>query len=313
MHGRYVRVDNELGRLVDSRMGRPHHVEMLTLTAMPRISVKPVWGSLLALTVLGIGTEAVQRSSLAGVELSQPARELLERVETAYGQEVVVELMPEWEPSRYGASRVSESGAPEISLNPDTGLTEETIAHELLHLEFKKEGFAIVTILFPAGTATPANRDYIHWAVLQILDPIRHELLFPRMRSMGLNPIHNLELELEEVIATGRLEGLRPATERQGLALRYMKVALALGRDEQLVIDLRDLYDRNGWADSLRLGEEFTSIIESTDFGSPEAQIDLLVRCFNLLGNNARLRFSGWADPSGHPNRPREALLELVP
>jgi hypothetical protein len=233
-------------------------------------------------------------TTMFGVPLSEPAARLVVDVEAQYGKSIRQELVTTWEPSHYGESLVANDGTPVIKVNANTGRTEATIVHELLHLKLRTEGFASLAFELPPGKNTESNRTYLQWIGFHLRDPIQHWIVYPRMRAMGLDPDPELKTEFREAIRIGDFRGTNEITGKEARAMYYLKAALQID-DSPLLQQVSDWYQRKGWEDSLSIGREMTKLVLQAQPKSPSDEMRTFVKCANiLLADTANFQFAGF-------------------
>ena len=228
------------------------------------------------------------------LRLTDPVIKLLGEVESAFGKPVREELVPNWEPSHYGESSVDPDGTPVIRLNAATGCTLSTFVHELFHPKLRSEGFPVLVFELPQGNATESNQLFLQWVSFHLRDPIEHWMFFPQMRKMNIDPDQELRSEFQEALRTGTFSGLKPATEREALALYYVKAALQL-TDPAILSRVRAWYVQKGWKLPMERGEQLRRWVTEEAPRTPKDEISVFVRCINfLLDGTAKFELVSW-------------------
>src|ERR1700722_6554473 len=121
-----------------------------------------------------------------GLSLSSGTQSLLAQVEKAFPHSIVERSLDDGQ--LLGSSYVNEEGYPVVSLSP-IGRDEPTLAHELMHLVLRSEGYADVLHLMPDGSApTGIAQRELTSALFLIRDPIEHWIFAPRLKKLGLSP-----------------------------------------------------------------------------------------------------------------------------
>jgi hypothetical protein len=216
-----------------------------------------------------------------GLSLSPGTQALLAQVEKAFHHPIIERALDDGQ--LLGSSYVNADGFPVVSLSP-TGRNEPTLAHELMHMLLKAEGYADVLHLMPDGSApTGIAQRELTSALLLIRDPIEHWIFAPRLRTLGLNPDqYNVE-RMRGFLKDGKFRGLAPATEDSMRAVFYYEAVLVLEHDPELLRQVRDRYGENGWLKERELGESMADVVLQTKPSTPEEEISRYVACCNLI------------------------------
>jgi hypothetical protein len=216
-----------------------------------------------------------------GLSLSPGTQALLAQVEKGFHHPVVERSLEDQE--LIGSSYVSAEGFPVISLSP-TGRNEPTLAHELMHLALKSEGYAVVMHLMPDGSApTGVAARELNSALLMIRDPIEHWIFAPRLKELGLNPDQYNVDRMRGFLKDGRFPGLRPSTADSMRAVFYYEAVLVLDHDPDLLQQIKERYDKNGWKKDQEVGESMAAVVLRTKPSSPEEEVACYVACCNLI------------------------------
>lgn len=228
-----------------------------------------------------------------GLSLSPGTQALLAQVEKAFHHSIVERSLDDGQ--LLGSSYVNEEGFPVVSLSP-TGKNEPTLAHELMHLMLRSEGYADVLHLMPDGSApTGIAALELNSALLLIRDPIEHWIFAPRLKKLGLNPDqYNVE-RMRGFLKDGQFRGLAPATEDSMRAVFYYEAVLVLDHDPDLLQQIKDRYERNGWLKEREIGESMAAVVLQAQPSSPEEEISCYVACCNLIfAGKVHFAVTGW-------------------
>ena len=215
---------------------------------------------------------ALNLRTMFGIELSPPAKALLQEVEQSFGKPVLEHIERNWEPSHYGESSVAEDGSPTVTINAHTGKTEATIVHELFHLKLRASGFPVLAFEFPPGRNTRENRHYVRWIGFHLRDPIQHSIFYSEMRSLGVDPDAELKSEFERALQNDDFLGLHPATKDHALSLYYLKAVLQL-KDPEMHKRIERWYKRKGWRRSLSVGKKLVEVVIGENPTNPKQEI----------------------------------------
>lgn len=212
-----------------------------------------------------------------GIELSPSALELLNEVETLYGERVWENGPIYLDPREEGAAGLSPDGAPCIRLRAGTVPTEELIVHELFHLKLSATGFPYIFTAAPLSQESLAN---IHFFVAELYDAIEHWIIYPPMRAMGLQPDIRLRRDMELAMRYGYRYGERP---RRAVQTLYHFMGTLLSDDVDLVARFTHWYECSGWGDALATSRKLVEKIITDRPVTPTAAVSTLVSCLNLL------------------------------
>jgi hypothetical protein len=216
-----------------------------------------------------------------GLSLSPETQSLLAQVEKAFHHSIIERSLDDGQ--LLGTSYVNEEGFPVVSLSP-AGRNEPTLAHELMHMMLRSEGYADVMHLLPDGSApTGIAARELASALLLIRDPIEHWIFAPRLRKLGLNPDqYNVE-RMRGFLRDGQFRGLAPATEDSMRSVFYYEAVLVLDHDPDLLRQIKDRYAENGWLKERELGESMADVVLQAKPSTPEEEISCYVACCNLI------------------------------
>jgi len=245
------------------------------------------------------------------LQLSTQASKLLSETEEKYGKSVREEEVKDLD--GFGQSEIDKDGTPVIRINPSKGRTESTIVHELFHLKLRSEGWPNIGYLFTAGDNTDSNIQFLKWIDANLYDAILHWLFYPQMSTMEVNPNAEEKAQFEQSLRADKYEGLNPATERESLALYYLKAHLEVN-DRQLLVQITDWYKRKEWFQPLRIGEVLIQLVKEANPRTPEDSISVFLKCINfLLQGTARFALDKWMNLTCGSITQRVAVIRVLP
>jgi hypothetical protein len=216
-----------------------------------------------------------------GISLSPGTQALLAQVEKAFHHPIVERSLEDHE--LLGSSYLTPEGFPVVSLSSN-GRNEPTLAHELMHLLLKSEGYAGVRHLMPDGSApTGVAARELDSSLLLIRDPIEHWIFAPRLKKLGLNPDQYNVDRMRGFLKDGRFPGLAPATANSMRAVFYYEAVLVLDHQPDLLQQIKERYRQNGWTQEQELGESMAAVVLRIKPSSPEEEIACYIECCNLI------------------------------
>jgi len=216
-----------------------------------------------------------------GVFLGPETAKLWHEVEARYGRAVRTERSPELEAN--AEALVTDDGTPVIRIREAVAPTEVRIAHELLHLQMVSEGFAYsIEPRFNSASVTPENLALFRRTAAVVHNGILHWMLYPKLRSMGLNPSEDFGEKLAETFFSAGAAA--DAMTEQDLALNFFKASVEVD-DPEISERLAAHYLANGWQGPLDTGRAMAESVTSGRPDSPERQVDVFLACMNRLFN----------------------------
>jgi hypothetical protein len=214
-----------------------------------------------------------------GVFLGLETAKLWHEVEAAYGRSVRTERPPELEINAEAV--VTDDGTPVIHIRESVVPTEVRIAHELLHLQMVREGFAYsIEPRFSSGSVTPGNLALFRRTAEVIHNGVLHWMFYPKLRSMGMNPSEEFGGQLAETffIRAGAADAM---TDRD-LALNFFKASVEID-DPKIPERLAAHYLANGWQRPLDTGRAMAELVNTGRPDSPQREVDVFLACMNRL------------------------------
>jgi hypothetical protein len=151
----------------------------------------------------------------------------------------------------FGLSGVDTDGVPFIKLDQQIGTTEEVVAHELLHLYLRSEGWKSKSTDGASGCA----RVYIG---SEVWSEIGHRAMAKRARSLGFDADEHHRRELKRLLAA---EGFDPTFVQfpQLAALTFEKMMRV---DPEGARNFAPMAERQGMASAVQAGRELYSILQ---------------------------------------------------
>lgn len=228
------------------------------------------------------------RRIIFGIELNQESDRLLNHIEQIYGKNVREEIIPESLVPAIAEASISDDGTPIIRIKKSDKRIEESITHELHHLQLIAEGFPVISFDGDENVIKPYEK------VLLILnryiyDQIEHRIFFPKMREAGFSPDEIYKAEVNDILNKNHIEGPQIA-----ITAFYFYHALNV-KDHNLIDRLTSMYKKNHLDQPLEDGQKLLKIIEGYMPLTPESAAKAYQDCLNLLmGGKLKFHVSGW-------------------
>jgi hypothetical protein len=152
----------------------------------------------------------------------------------------------------FGISGVDPDGVPFIKLDQQIGTTEEVVAHELLHLYLRVEGWSSKSMDGASGCA----RIYI---ASSIWSEIEHREMAKRARSLGFDTEEHHRREMKRLLAA---KGFDPTFVQfpQLAAITFEKMMRVDPEDAR---NFAPMAERQGMASAVQTGRELYSILQT--------------------------------------------------
>ncbi len=246
------------------------------------------------------------------LEISANLQHLVEEVERKYGKKVKYEISEEVDESNFGETEVDGTGTPTIKLSRK-GLNEITIAHELMHLVLRKEGYPIIAWWLPKGKDTIENIEYLKWVRALLFDPILHTIIHRRLRSIEFNESEDLVKEWENALKEDRLSYVSGPNKGKKLILEYFRMVLELN-DDNVREKVTKYYEKKGWYKEKNLGRILANkIIDTKEMDSKRA-VKTFVECLNIL-HNGEIKFtvSGYTSKNYGKHVDKAMIIKVEP
>jgi hypothetical protein len=247
------------------------------------------------------------------LEISANLQHLVEEVERKYGKKVKYEISEEVDERSFGGVEVDGTGIPTIKLSKK-GLNEITIAHELMHLVLRKEGYPIIGWILPKGKNTAENLEYLKWVRGKLFDPIIHAVVLNRrLRSIGFDESESLVKEWESVLKEDRLSYVSGPNKGKALTLEYFRMVLEI-KDDNIREKVTKYYKKKGWHKEKSLGQILANkIIDIKEMDSKRA-VKKFVECLNML-HNGEIEFavSGYKSKNYGEHVDKIAIIKVEP
>jgi hypothetical protein len=173
-----------------------------------------------------------------------------------------------------GISGVDTDGIPFIKLDQQNGMTEQVVAHELLHLYLRSEGWRSKSMDGASGCA----QIYIG---TEVWSEIGHRAMAPRARSLGFDIEEHHRREMKRMLAA---KGFDPTLVQfpQLAALIFEKMMRV---DPEGARNFAPMAERQGMASAVQTGRELYSILQkgSNDRAAADHMFDA---CNDLIWKN---------------------------
>ena len=218
---------------------------------------------------------------LFGIQLNDEAKSLLAKVEELFGKQVREEWLDEKDPMS-GKSNVGDDGTPIIWINPAHGRKVDVIVHELYHFILRDQGYPVLKWLIPNYMNIETNRAALHQLAEQLHDPILHYIFYSEVRAWGINPGETFEKRTKQSLKDNTLANIFTNMDKEAIGLYYYKIRLEVN-DPALFHRLVALLERKQKQPGIEFGKQLTQIVINANPQSPEADIQALVDCLNIL------------------------------
>jgi hypothetical protein len=200
---------------------------------------------------------------------------------------------------------VTDDGTPVIRIRESAAPTEVRIAHELLHLQMVSEGFAYsIEPRFSSGSVTPENLALFGRTAEVVQNGVLHWMLYPKLRSMGMNPSKEFGGQLTETFFIKAAAA--DAMTEQDLALNFFKASVEID-DPEIPDQLAARYVASGWQGPLDTGREMAEIVTNGRPDSPQRELEVFLACMNRLFKDSAV-FS----VLGQTTQPRGSIQILI-
>lgn len=224
--------------------------------------------------------------------------------EAQYGKPLRLVTATGWPPFRVAEASVADDGTPVITVNGLVPLTEDIVAHELLHLKLRAQGFPILT--YEGQASLLAALPLIQMDRF-VYDPIEHYMFQKQMKQYGYDLSKMRAANLKNVLALDDLEGPKPP---ERLVAFYFGHALELGTQHKLVIQAGKWFKRKGWSKELKTARRLVGLVTTKNPATAEDAIDLFIGCLNtIFESRARFSVKEWTNGTKGSHRYREVVI----
>lgn len=251
----------------------------------------------------------VTNVKLFGVPITSNALSLLKEVEAAYDKKIKEE-MADMDLSYRAESEVTKDGTPVIRLNKNRSKNETDIVHELWHLKLNAEGSPEVGWHPLTGASPIINQAFTKNMNELVYDPILHAKFYPEMRKWGYIPDfsekENIAIFIQN-IPSGEKEN-----EING-SVAYFQACLEID-DPSLIAQFEEWYKQHNLHHPLAVGKSMVEIFKTSKSDTPEQQIDIYIKCLNLLlENTAQFKVGRYGTKMLGTFSRREVVIVIMP
>lgn len=221
-----------------------------------------------------------QTGELLGIKLRPEIRAVVKEIETKTGEDIYAEFV-EHKDYMLGSSLISEDGVPvvliDFSLETDARKLEAVIAHELLHLRLRVNGYPTFRFSPNVNTAKGRAIDVEQGNINDLKDLIEHRIFKSDLEKFGLSKYLNLAGDTADGARKnkGREDGQDDAINYARAILEYLNPAD--------IEEVRKIYAANNWHTSLRMGKEIAEIISSSKLQTPQDAETVFLKCLLKL------------------------------
>lgn len=216
-----------------------------------------------------------------GIRVRPKVEKLWTQVEELYKHRIIEERSAIG--SEYGEASISTEGFPTIQLAVD-GISEDTIVHELLHLEFIANGYPICGwFIDKQYPLTPQLNLVATWLIHNLRDSIQHWEFYPEFERVGITPDQSTASEFKAFAKSGKFPLLEPTYLATTVAYLRLLLLPDNSASQSLKRTVAKVYVHNGWERSKTTAEQMQAYIFLKSPHSPESEIDCFVHCANLV------------------------------
>ena len=233
------------------------------------------------LTAFSLAVQAQGEKLFLGLKLRTEVRAIADEVERKTGRKIVA-VFDEFEDEHtLGSSFIHTDGTAYLRANPDLRAQkpklEAVIAHELLHLRLRANGYPVFLFARSVKTARGLAQDVEQSNVNDLASLIEHRIFKAEMDRLGLNAVIDLAGDTERDAArrSGEADGQADALNFARAVLEYQKAAD--------IENLRKIYVRNKWQKSLKMGQEIADLISPASYSSPKDSAAVFRLCLAKL------------------------------
>jgi hypothetical protein len=228
----------------------------------------------------GGGVFAQNEKLFLGVKLRPEVQSIISEIEGKTKRKIYAEYA-ELEEHTLGVSYIGAGGTPIVRVSFDLQnqprKVEAVVAHELLHLRLRANGYPV--FLFSPAVKTRGGRaqDVEQSNVNDLASLIEHRIFKVEMEKFDLNEIINLAGDTER----GALQR-KGGADGQADALNFARAVLEYPNKAD-VEKLRKIYAANKWHRSLKIGQEIADTINRARLDSPAAVASVFKICASKL------------------------------
>lgn len=214
-----------------------------------------------------------------GIKLRAEVQTLADEIENKTKRKISAHFVEYEGEDRFllGSSFIHSDGVPYLAVSIDLERqpkkAEAVIAHELLHLRLRANGYPVFLFDPRVKTKRGAAQDTEQSNVNDLTSLIEHRAFKSEMERFGLNETLNLagDTERDALARRGEADGQADAINFARAVLEYQNAAD--------IEALRKIYRGNRWQQSLRIGQEIADIIKSARLDSPAATTAIFRNC----------------------------------
>jgi hypothetical protein len=228
-------------------------------------------------TIFSLEIAAQNEKLFLGIKLRPEVRAIADEIELKTKRKIYA-VFDEFE-NEYtlGSSFIHTDGTAYVRANTNLRAQpqklEAVVAHELLHLRLRANGFPVFLFAPTVKTVRGLAQDIEQSNVNDLTSLIEHRIFKAEMDKLGLNQIINLAGDSERSAArrNGEEDGQTDALNFARAVLEYQNRAD--------IENLRKIYVKNKWRKSLEIGQEIADLISRSAIDSPEASARIFGLC----------------------------------
>ena len=232
-----------------------------------------------------------------GIKLRAEVQSLVKEVEKKTGKKIDAEFS-ELGNFQLGSSYISDRGTAVIqvnfSLEDNPKKLEAVIAHELLHLRLRVNGYPTFLFSPTIKTAKGLAQDVEQPNANDLTSMIEHQIFKSEMKKFGLLDLIDLAGDIAKQARKNKGQA-----DSQADAINYARAILEYQNPKDIE-EVRKIYAANNWKRSLQEGKAIADIISQANPQTPKDAENIFLQCILKLytSPNSLLTFKLTLDPS---------------
>jgi hypothetical protein len=217
-----------------------------------------------------------------GVKLHADVQAIAEEIESKTKRKIYAEYV-EFAKDEHllGSSYFTSNGTPilrvNVNLMEQSQKVEAVVAHELLHLRLRANNFPVFLFAPTVKTKRGLAQDVEQSNINDLASLIEHRAFKAEMEKFGLHILIDISGDAEQSAIQRNGEA-----DSQADAINFARALLEYQRASN-VEELRKIYLKNNWRQSLKIGQKIADIIQRSQPNSPAAVTSTFKLCLLLL------------------------------
>lgn len=229
-------------------------------------------------------------------EFTETCLDFLRKIESDYNEQLLIveKCLNEAE---HGFAKF-ENGIPTIEINENEPFKTNVILHEAFHLKLKVEGMPNIGFELPNGITTESNKIFLEWFAHLFWDKITHNYFYRIFdENLDVSPFEPFKIEIDNVIDSGEIKGLKDATKEISLAGYLLQVWIETN-DIEYVEKFKSFLETNYNSIGIDKGEELIKILNDNPPLTFDNCIDLFMLVFDYLHKEQGISIKGFSKES---------------